>query len=490
MTISTLSGDIKTMSIPWFIQDLRTQKRTGTAVLCREKDKKKIFLRNGDIIFAASNLDTDQLGTSLLLSGMLTEEQRTTSEEVAKRTGKQLGAVLIERGLITPKDLVTGAKLQVKQIVLSLFSWREGSYEFENAHLPLAEIVPLQLDTGALLMDGIRSLEWKLVRKSLPPLKTVLRQAKDSAFLLKGITLDQDQQLILSLIDNIRCIEEICSLSEIGDFGTLKAIHALSALRLVESAGLKSVVAARESRQSIHADSYRQEAEVKVTKELILQTLGKIADLDYYQILDVGRGATAQEIKKAYFRLAKRYHPDKHIDNALSDMKEKLEIIFMSITEAYDVLTSEDKREAYDLSLVSGLKKQYPSDEIKTQQEDNKKRSALSQFNEGLKHYRGQNFWGAEEAFRWAVRLAPTNAEYLFHHGLALAHMPRRLHDAEEAFQKAIKMEPSKIEYYLELGNLYSRNGLKRKAQSVFQDALQRNPNSEKVKHAIKSING
>ncbi len=490
MTISARSGDIKAMTIPWLVQDLRSQKKTGTTVLCREKENKKVFFRNGDIIFASSNLDTDQLGTSLLRSGKLTEEQRDKSEEVAKQTGKQLGAVLIERSLLTPKDLVEGAKLQVKQIVLSLFSWREGNYAFENAPLPLAEIVPLPLDTGALLMEGIRNLDWKFVRKSLPPLKTVLRQAKDTAFFLRGIVLDQDQQMILSLVDNIRSIEEICALSEIGDFGTLKAIYALSALRLVDSAGLKSAITARDSKQSTHAEPYRQESEVKVTRELVLQTLDKIADLDYYQILDVGRGATTQEIKKAYFRLAKRYHPDRHTDSALSDMKEKLETIFMNITEAYDVLTTEDKREAYDLSLVSGIKKQRPADEIKTQQEDSKKRSALSQFNEGLKHYRGQNFWGAEEAFKWAVRLDPSNAEYLFHHGLALAHMPRRLHDAEETFQKAIKMAPSKIEYYLELGNLYSRNGLKKKAQSVFQDALQRNPDSEKVKHAMKSING
>lgn len=487
MTISALSGDIKAMTIPWLVQDLRTQRKTGTVVLSRGKENKKVFFRNGDIIFASSNLDSDQLGAALLQSGKLTEEQRTVAEEVAKQKGKQLGAVLIERGLITPKGLIEGAKHQVKQIVLSLFSWREGNYVFDNAPLPLAEVVPLQIITGALLMEGIRNLDWKFVRKSLPPLKTILRQAKDPAFLLQGIILDQDQQRILSLVDNTRSIEEICALSEIGDFGTLKTIYVLSALRLAESTGLK---AALDKKQSILSEQNRQESEVKVTRESVLQTLDQLADFDYYQILDVSRGATAQEIKKAYFRLAKIYHPDRHMDSVLSDMKEKLETIFMSITEAYDVLTAEDKREAYDLSLVSGLKKQRPPDETKTQHEDSKKRSALSQFNEGLKHYRGRNYWGAEEAFKWAVRLDPSNAEYLFHHGLALAHMPRRLHDAEETLQKAINMAPTKIEYYIELGNLYSRNGQKKKAQSVFQEALLRNPNSDKVKHAMKNING
>jgi tetratricopeptide (TPR) repeat protein len=490
MTVKVLSGDIKTMTISWLFQDLRTQKKTGVVVLSREKETKKVFFRNGDIIFASSNLDADQLGVSLLRSGKLTEEQRTTSEEVAKQTGKQLGAILIERGLITPKDLVEGAKLQVKYIVLSLFAWREGHYAFDNAPLPLAEIVPLQIDTGGLLLEGIRDLDWKFVRKSLPPLNTVLRIVKDSALLLRGIVLDQNQQMILSLVDSRRSIEEICALSEIGDFGTLNAIYSLSALRLTESLGLKSDITAQESKQSSTSKQEKQESEIKVTRELILQALEKIADRDYYQILGIGRGATQQEIKKAYFRLAKRYHPDRHVGSGLSDMKEKLETLFTNITEAYDVLTRDDKRQEYDLSLAKGLSRQRPAEQNKTQQEDSKKGSAASQFNEGLKHYRGQNFWGAEEAFRWAVRLDPSNAEYLFHHGLALAHMPRRLHDAEELLQKAIKMAPSKIEYYLELGDLYSRNGLKKKAQSVLQEALQRNPNSAKVKLAMKSVSG
>jgi len=486
MTMNVLSGDIKNMAIPCFFQDLRTQKKTGTAVLSREKETKKVFFRNGEIIFASSNLDMDQLGTSLLRSGCLTEGQRAEAEEAAKQTGKQLGAVLVERGLIAPKDLVEGAKRQIKQIVLTLFSWREGNYTFDSAPLPLAEIVPLQIDTGSLLLEGIRDLDWKFVRKSLPPLKMVLLVAKNSATLLQGIVLDQDQQTILSLIDGSRSIEEICALSEIGDFSTLKAIYSLSALRLTESLGLKSDIAARERKQSTPAEKEKQEPEIKVTREMILQTLAKMADLDYYQILDISHSATQKEAKKAYFRLAKRYHPDRHADSEQSDMKEQLEAIFMYITEAYDVLTTEDKRQEYDLALARGLKKRQPA----AQQEDSKKGSAASQFNEGLKHYREKNFWSAEEAFRWAVRLNPTNAEYLFHHGLALAHMPRRLHDAEGLFQKAIKMAPSKIEYSLELGNLYSRNGLKKKALSVFQEALQRHPNSDKLKQAMKDVGG
>ena len=106
-------------------------------------------------------------------------------------------------------------------------------------------------------------------------------------------------------------------------------------------------------------------------------------------------------------------------------------------------------------------------------------------FNEGMKRFKGGDFWGAEEAFQWAMRLDPDNAEYVFRRGINLARIPRRGHEAEEVFAQAIKMAPSKIEYSLELGNFFARSGLKTKALSVYQDALKRNPNSEKIKQAI-----
>jgi tetratricopeptide (TPR) repeat protein len=95
------------------------------------------------------------------------------------------------------------------------------------------------------------------------------------------------------------------------------------------------------------------------------------------------------------------------------------------------------------------------------------------------------NFWGADEAFQWALRLDPDNAEYLFQRGLTLARMPRRGHEAEEYYLKAIKLAPKKIDYYLALGNFYEKSGVKAKALSVYQDALKYDPQSEKLKQAI-----
>jgi curved DNA-binding protein len=68
-----------------------------------------------------------------------------------------------------------------------------------------------------------------------------------------------------------------------------------------------------------------------------------MAELDYYQLLGVGREAPADEIKKAYRKLALKYHPDK----AKGD-KKVAEEKFKQISEAYAVLSNPDKRKEYD----------------------------------------------------------------------------------------------------------------------------------------------
>ena len=67
-----------------------------------------------------------------------------------------------------------------------------------------------------------------------------------------------------------------------------------------------------------------------------------MAKADYYELLGIKKGASADEIKKAYRKLAVKYHPDKTPDDKAAEEK------FKEISEAYEILSDSEKRSKYD----------------------------------------------------------------------------------------------------------------------------------------------
>ena len=71
---------------------------------------------------------------------------------------------------------------------------------------------------------------------------------------------------------------------------------------------------------------------------------------DYYELLGVNRSASADEIKKAYRKLAMKYHPDRNQGDKEAEAK------FKEISEAYEVLSDDSKKQQYDQFGHEGLK--------------------------------------------------------------------------------------------------------------------------------------
>lgn len=106
-------------------------------------------------------------------------------------------------------------------------------------------------------------------------------------------------------------------------------------------------------------------------------------DKNYYDILGVSRTASADEIKKAYRDLSKKWHPDRHMKDSDTD-KKAAEEKFKEVSEAYSVLGDEKKRSEYDnpSSMFNGGNGQYASGMDPTMEEI-------------LRHFAGgSNFYG------------------------------------------------------------------------------------------------
>lgn len=201
-----------------------------------------------------------------------------------------------------------------------------------------------------------------------------------------------------------------------------------------------------------------------------------MVEKDYYKILGVSPTVSQDEIKKAFFKLAKKYHPDKHRGSESGEY----EIRFAQINEAYNVLKDKTAKSEYDSRA-----KAQPT--AATASSDNKYR-AEELYQTALKAIKLKDVNSAIDLLKAAVRLEPEKAEYYSTLGLALSEKPRRLHEAREMCEKAVEIEPYDVGNYLNLGKVYKKAGLHMRAQKQFEKALHWDPENAIARYELQGV--
>jgi|SRR5579884_181641 len=500
------SGRIRDTRLPALLQLLRSEGKTGVLTLKKNDLNKSIFIKDGDIIFATSLYADDRFGEMLLKAGKINFKQYETSVDLLKKTGKRQGTILVEQGFITPKDLFEGVVSQVREIVLSAFTWIDGEYEFLEGPLPSEEVITLNISTGDIILDGIKRIQdWNRLVKDLPPLESVLHLSSDPRSLFQTVNLSASEREILRLIDGQRTLRDVLSISSMPSMdcarllyffvtaGILKPTQPCSGKAEKPDSGPGSVVEGigsvieEENPEETHSGVEEEVLKEALFKEERAASVQKIRDAylqmeqqNYYQILQVTAGATREEIKKAYFRLAKEYHPDRHFEGEMEQVKKELESLFTRITQAYDTLLTEKKRKAYDAELASGKQAQ-KSTELTYRDFFARGKAALEK----------GDLRDACSFFKEAVDRMPERAEkaiYYLRYGQTMARIPGKLRDAAEILRKGLVLDPSVAELHVELGLIYSKTGLTQKAIASFWEALKREPNNKIAKSEIDKL--
>jgi hypothetical protein len=155
----SLSGNLIETPFSDVIAVLRQQKATGTLICGTGTDEKSLFVKNGHIIFATSKDDRDRLGEIMVKNGNITRSQLERALKLHQNSAglKKIGAIFVEQGYVSPKDLFNGLKMQVRGIIHSLFLLTEGSYNFEE-RLP-EDVIPLQINMEDVLRDVIQQMK-------------------------------------------------------------------------------------------------------------------------------------------------------------------------------------------------------------------------------------------------------------------------------------------------------------------------------------------
>jgi hypothetical protein len=292
----SFTGNLVTVSFPDLLQLISTGGKTGMLSITKTNQKKEIYFSKGDIIYATSTNNEDELlGTLLLRRGKISKLDLQRSLSHHKMSGKKLGAVLVELKLVTPEELRECLNWQVEEIVYNLFAWESGEFEFTDDQMPSPDQITTQLNTVNVIMEGTRRIdEWMEIQKGLPQ-DNIILQVNPFPKVEGEISLSAEEFQIFTLINGERALPDILAVSPFGEFITSKALYSLISKDFV----LKGV--------NKTAQLNRQKEE-----EFLSQILSKIYSACFVilsEIFSQKLGRQSQKLLKEKFELQKSLFP-------------------------------------------------------------------------------------------------------------------------------------------------------------------------------------
>jgi tetratricopeptide (TPR) repeat protein len=210
------------------------------------------------------------------------------------------------------------------------------------------------------------------------------------------------------------------------------------------------------------------------TEEELQRYLALSEKGNYYQLLGVGVDSSKSEIRDGFYILARKFHPDRHMDK--HEWAGPLQKLMGAITEAYTVLSDEKKRGSYD-------RKQTLS-RTRTETEESLDECAKLAAN----CHRDDNFEGAIFWLRKCVNLAPKEAKYHASLAASLATQTHHRREAVQHFEKAIELDPWNAGAYLKFAEMHEAMQLPWRAEPLYYKVLEIDPENFLAKQGLARI--
>jgi serine/threonine protein kinase len=366
-------GKLEEKPILFLLRRFYREHLSGSVTCINDNVVKVVHFNQGAVIFANSTLENERLGEMLVRTGRISSADFERATTIMKSRGIRFGSALVEMGAIPHDELKPLIIAQASNIIYSLFEWARGRYEVRHEQ-PTEESVRISLSTADIIFEGLRRMKnIDLVKIWLGDFKRKLSTTSDPLLLYQAINLNPKEAFIVSRIDSMMSIEEILSMGGLPEAETLKTLCGLLAVGILEwvdaetSRTSKPPVAVAKvlsGPQSLPSDFDIQTAATFCYE--VENLLRGINNANYYALLGIERGASEEEIRDAYARMAKKFHPDRHaqLANYNFSLRAELEKIFAHLSEAHKILSDPIARADYDSIFRSSGKIRIPASEV------------------------------------------------------------------------------------------------------------------------------
>lgn len=426
-------GALDALGVARLLAEAWSVRRSGVLRVAAGKRERLITLQEGSPIAVETSGETDRLAQALERAGHISAHDRRRVEQFAADRGcPQISAVLGLK-LVESAALYQAVRAEARQQIAECFEWQSGFFQWGPARsAPAAHAKPF--DVLSLIQTQL-PLRWGNERL-FAAVVAIADQRPDVSPRLRRVALQLAEAgpmaaRAVAALDGTRPLGKILG-EAAGDplaASTLFTLWHAGILRNERSAGARAttpadalefeVEIATEASVAVGPTSDAPatgpdpaaplDAEAQSLRDEIERLAANLGKLDHYAVLGLESDAQAGVVKKAYFKAAKRFHPDSLARKGLAGLEDKAARVFARVSEAFEILTDPDKRAAYDRGASS-------EPEIDTA----RLAQAETSFRKGEILLKMGNFQGALEYLQPAVDLWPEEPAYQSALGWAL----------------------------------------------------------------------
>ncbi len=438
--------------VPLMLKKILKDQANGELIVAGRNFTKNLYFIEGKLTFAKTTVIEERLGEILFKIGKIDQAQFMDITRLLKEQNERLGKILVQKKILSQRDLFFALIYQLRTIATSTFELVAGEWNFVNTVPDIPEDSRFRIELPGIITEGTNKMgnisyfKNKFFYKS-PRLSPVPRPLND----------------VLS-------VNEMNFYKDLSRFTNLNNQQIFTAMKVPEDVFWRKIA-------MLYLLNLVEFVEVEVDKELDANVEGimrlydqlKADRMDFYQLLGIQNTDSNNEIKTAYFNLAKKYHPDRIATAPDPDIKEKANFVFAEINKAYDTLGNVDKKREYD---SKGYKDAGGADSI----QDNLAEKARLLYRRAKVQYAAKQYWEAASTLDEAVSLDAYKSSYFLLLGLCQMNLPTLRRRSADNLQKAIDLEPYNVEAYTAMGILFMAENQPNRAEGFFRKAISINP--------------
>jgi tetratricopeptide (TPR) repeat protein len=509
-----MKGNLSRGVLPGLLRELFVTHRTGLLHVARSADRRSVRFQDGRIVGAQASDPDEQMGPVLVRHGFLSQADLDRAREATAREPKRLGRALRDLGVWDDARKEEALALHAREVLLKLFSWTDGEYVFEE--LPgleaeqAADETTRKLSTGQLILDAARRVEdYPVVHEALGDLDRVLVLPADALLRFQNIMLTPADGYVLSRVDGEMTAREVLQVTPFPAEEAEKSLFCLLCTGALEYGPAQAAppprpapppkpAAAPPPPPPAPAPQETAQRGVSARRREVLDKFAGLRTKNHFEVLEIQPDARPEDVKDAYFRLAKRFHPDAHHrEVVLEDIKDKLQAIFIRLGEAHEALRNPRTRASYETTLKAkapaaplAVTAAGPGPAPATTDPAEQLQRDTAALRKAEKLVEQEKYWDVIQLLEGAVPRLTGKLRQRARMALGRAYLknPNWVKEGEELVRQVVAEDPKHAAGHLLLGQLYMERGLKARATSMLRKVVELEPENEQANAALATL--